>query len=117
MRQTKAEVIQVIPWEKRKEYCYGYDWPAQGEYDLINMRKPDDKEKYSTIQRLINQLPFVHVGPKFHVDNDVEYDYFVMWAKRPHNFKEGDLVDVIIIFAKNNVDIEQELVSSDKVSS
>ena len=111
---AEAEVIQVITWEEKHKFFSDFDWPTDGEYDMVYVALPEkvfpSKERYSSDRRnsvngeksadifSLMSFLFLHIyhrlgfGKKHQFNPFVPYTAIPMWIKRPHSFKEGDSI-------------------------
>lgn len=93
----QGAIIQVIKWEKRKEYfdMVKSDMP----YDLIVIGTIGESNfnKKSVIHKYFNSFRSRGLSK---LDEFTLEQYVSIWIARPHDYKEGDVVEVDINFKR-----------------
>ena len=101
-RSGKGTIFQIVPWEKRSKYFWSVEWPTDGEYDMLHVGF-DEKQEKSLSRKIMALFPpsrLILIRSKRKFGLTTPYHTIPIWAKRPHDYKKGDSVEITISFHK-----------------
>lgn len=112
--KIKAKIFQIVKWEEKEKYFFNTDFGDE-EIDLFNVAPIDEdylrwyertwigqvyrvffksKEPRFKYKNMTFGSPIIYEDKNLWDKNNHNSEGLVVFSKRPHNFKEGDMIEI-----------------------